>query len=65
VLVLRQGEVIEPGPPADVLYRRRHQYTRLLISSISKTASAKFLDSGALSLADHRQRDALMALLRP
>ena len=40
MLVLRQGEVIEPGPPADVLYRRRRQYTRLLISSISKTASA-------------------------
>lgn len=65
MLVLRQGEVIEPGPPADVLYRRRRQYTRLLISSISKTASASSLDSGALSLADHRQRDALMALLRP
>jgi hypothetical protein len=32
VLVLRQGEVLEPGRTVDVLYRPYHERTRLLIS---------------------------------
>ena len=44
VLVLRQGEVLEQGPTAEVLYRPRHDYTRLLISEHEQYGLDKFLD---------------------
>jgi ABC-type glutathione transport system ATPase component len=47
VLVLRQGEVLEQGPTADVLYRPRHEYTRLLISEHEQYGLDKFLDAGS------------------
>jgi ABC-type glutathione transport system ATPase component len=44
VLVLRQGEVLEQGPTAEVLYQPRHEYTRLLISEHEQYGLDKFLD---------------------
>jgi peptide/nickel transport system ATP-binding protein len=44
VLVLRQGEVLERGPTAEVLYRPRHEYTRLLISEHEQYGLDRFLD---------------------
>jgi len=44
VLVLRQGEVLEQGPTAEVLYRPRHEYTRLLISEHEQYGLDRFLD---------------------
>jgi len=50
VLVLRQGEALEQGRTADVPYRPRHECGRLLISSISNTASTSSGGCGAVSL---------------
>jgi ABC-type dipeptide/oligopeptide/nickel transport system ATPase component len=52
VLVLRHGEVLEHGPTAEVLYRPRHEYTRLLISEHEQYGLDKFLDHG---LADQEE----------
>jgi ABC-type dipeptide/oligopeptide/nickel transport system ATPase component len=52
VLVLRHGEVVEQGPTAEVLYRPRHDYTRLLISEHEQYGLDKFLDHG---LADQEE----------
>jgi ABC-type glutathione transport system ATPase component len=45
VLVLRQGDVLEQGPTAEVLYQPRHEYTRLLISEHEQYGLDKFLDT--------------------
>jgi ABC-type glutathione transport system ATPase component len=45
VLVLRQGEVVEHGTTADVLYRPRHEYTKLLISEHEQYGLDRFLDA--------------------
>jgi len=45
VLVLRHGEVVEHGSTADVLYRPRHDYTKLLISEHEQYGLDRFLDS--------------------
>jgi peptide/nickel transport system ATP-binding protein len=34
VAVMRRGVIVETGPAAEVLERPRHEYTRLLLSSI-------------------------------
>ncbi|BBK39030.1 ABC transporter ATP-binding protein [Allostella sp. ATCC 35155] len=34
IAVMRRGEVVEAGPSAEVLFRPRHEYTRLLLASV-------------------------------
>jgi ABC-type glutathione transport system ATPase component len=45
VLVLRDGEVVEQGPTADVLHDPRHAYTRLLISEHEQYGLERFVDA--------------------
>jgi ABC-type glutathione transport system ATPase component len=44
VVVMRDGEVVEQGATADVLYRPRHDYTRLLIREHEQYGLESFLD---------------------
>jgi ABC-type glutathione transport system ATPase component len=45
VLVMRQGDVVEHGMTADVLYRPRHEYTQLLIAEHEQYGLERFLDA--------------------
>ncbi|MFJ9350883.1 ABC transporter ATP-binding protein [Streptomyces sp. NPDC101237] len=42
VLVMRDGEVVEHGPAAEVLHRPRHEYTRLLVAEHESYGLEKF-----------------------
>lgn len=44
VLVMRQGNVVEHGTTADVLYRPQHEYTQLLIAEHEQYGLERFLD---------------------
>jgi ABC-type glutathione transport system ATPase component len=44
VLVMRQGDVVEHGSTADVLYRPQHEYTQLLIAEHEQYGLERFLD---------------------
>jgi ABC-type glutathione transport system ATPase component len=44
VLVMRQGDVVEHGTTADVLYRPQHEYTQLLIAEHEQYGLERFLD---------------------
>jgi ABC-type glutathione transport system ATPase component len=45
VLVIRQGDVVEHGTTADVLYRPQHEYTQLLIAEHEQYGLERFLDA--------------------
>jgi ABC-type glutathione transport system ATPase component len=45
VLVMRQGDVVEHGTTADVLYQPEHEYTQLLISEHEQYGLERFLDA--------------------
>lgn len=45
VLVMRQGDVVEHGTTADVLYRPQHEYTQLLIAEHEQYGLERFLDA--------------------
>jgi len=59
VLVLHQGEVVEHGTTADVLYRPQHEYTQMLIAEHEQYGLDKFLDPGTetAGVADRREAD--------
>ncbi|MGD0069714.1 MAG: ABC transporter ATP-binding protein [Streptosporangiaceae bacterium] len=44
VLVMRQGDVVEHGTTAEVLYRPQHEYTQLLIAEHEQYGLERFLD---------------------
>ena len=44
VLVMRQGNVVEHGTTAEVLYRPQHEYTQLLIAEHEQYGLERFLD---------------------
>jgi ABC-type glutathione transport system ATPase component len=44
VLVMRNGDVVEHGSTADVLYRPQHEYTQLLIAEHEQYGLERFLD---------------------
>ncbi|WP_374446436.1 ABC transporter ATP-binding protein [Stella sp.] len=41
IAVMRRGEVVEAGPSAEVLFRPRHEYTRLLLASVPGRAAGE------------------------
>jgi ABC-type glutathione transport system ATPase component len=45
VLVIRQGDVVEHGTTADVLYQPQHEYTQLLIAEHEQYGLERFLDA--------------------
>jgi ABC-type glutathione transport system ATPase component len=45
VLVMRQGDVVEHGTTAEVLYRPQHEYTQLLIAEHEQYGLERFLDA--------------------
>jgi ABC-type glutathione transport system ATPase component len=45
VLVMKDGDVVEQGSTADVLYRPQHEYTKLLISEHEEYGLERFLDT--------------------
>jgi ABC-type glutathione transport system ATPase component len=45
VLVIREGDVVEHGTTADVLYRPQHEYTQLLIAEHEQYGLERFLDA--------------------
>jgi len=47
VIVLKDGEVVEQGPTAQVLYQPRHAYTRLLIDEHRQYGLERFLEAPA------------------
>ncbi len=47
VLVMRDGEIVEQGPAARVLYQPRHEYTRLLIDEHEQYGLDRFLEDWA------------------
>ncbi|WAC57612.1 dipeptide ABC transporter ATP-binding protein [Gordonia sp. SL306] len=47
VAVMREGEIVEYGPVADILVRPAHEYTRNLLASVpSRTSKGTLLTSG-------------------
>ncbi|AMM22059.1 ABC transporter [Frondihabitans sp. PAMC 28766] len=43
VLVMREGQVVEQGPTAEILYSPQHQYTRLLLDEHHRFGLERFL----------------------
>ena len=45
VLVLRDGDTVEQGPTAEILFQPRHSYTRMLIAEHNQYGLDRFLDT--------------------
>jgi peptide/nickel transport system ATP-binding protein len=62
IIVLYRGEVVESGPPEQIIERPQHAYTRLLIDSIPEADPDHTWGEGALADIDSGDEDEEVAL---
>ncbi|EUB98907.1 Quaternary-amine-transporting ATPase, Nickel-transporting ATPase [Rhizobium sp. CF080] len=52
IIVMRQGEVVEQGPVAEIISRPRHDYTRELLQSMPMRGPLRIIDQAASAVVE-------------